>query len=30
MGAAGHDHVQQFTWDAAARQVSAEYARLLR
>lgn len=30
MGAAGHDHVQQFAWDAVARQVSAEYARLLR
>jgi glycosyltransferase involved in cell wall biosynthesis len=29
MGAAGHEHVQQFTWDAVARQVSAEYARLL-
>ena len=29
MGAAGHEHAQQFTWDAVARQVSAEYARLL-
>ena len=29
MGAAGHAYVQQFTWDAAARQVSGEYARLL-
>ncbi len=30
MGAAGHEHVQQFSWNAVARQVSAEYARLLR
>jgi glycosyltransferase involved in cell wall biosynthesis len=30
MGAAGHDHVKQYSWDALARQVSAEYARLLR
>jgi glycosyltransferase involved in cell wall biosynthesis len=30
MGAAGHEDVKQYSWDALARQVSAEYARLLR
>lgn len=29
LGAAGHEHVEQFSWDSVARQVSAEYARLL-
>lgn len=29
MGAAGHEHVQQYGWDRVARQVTAEYTRLL-